>query len=122
MTTKVRFADFTTVQKQCTLSLPTANEEEIFGAARRMLTILLPLHRMIRLVGVKVSHLSDANTMQTQLDVAQAEKWSRLHAKLDALQKKHGYNAIQWGITHELHKTFNVDKEGYHLHSPVYEL
>lgn len=122
VTTKVRFADFTTVQKQCTLSLPAANEEEIFGAAQKMLHVLLPPHRMIRLVGVKVSHLSDVNTMQTQLDVAQLEKRSRLHARLDALQKKHGYNAIQWGITHELHTAFKVDEEGYHLHSPVYEM
>ena len=122
VTTKVRFADFTTVQKQNTLGLSTANEEDIFGTARKMLHELLPPRRMIRLVGVKVSHLSDADTMQMQLDVAQSERRNRLHTRLDALQEKHGYNTIQWGITHVLHTTFKVDEEGYHLHSPVYEL
>lgn len=122
VTTKVRFTDFTTVQKQCTLGLPTANEEEVFGAARGMLHILLPPHRMIRLVGVKVSHLSDAHTMQLQLDIGGSEKRSRLHTRLDALQEKHGYTAIQWGITRTLHSTFKADEDGYHLHSPVYEM
>jgi DNA polymerase-4 len=122
VTTKVRFADFTTVQKQATLSLPTANEEEVFGTARRMLHTLLPPCRMIRLVGAKVSHLTDARTMQTQLDVAQVEKRSRLHERLDGLQEKFGYTSIQWGITHMLHRRFESSDEGYRLHSPVYEL
>jgi DNA polymerase-4 len=122
VTAKVRFADFTTVQKQYTSSLPTANEEDIFGTARTLLHILLPPHRMIRLVGVKVSHITDSRDMQLQLDVAQSEKRNRLHARMDALQQKHGYNAIQWGRTHALHQAYTIDQEGYHLHSPVYEL
>jgi DNA polymerase-4 len=122
VTTKVRFTDFTTVQKQYTSSLPTANEEDIFGTARTLLHVLLPSRRMIRLVGVKVSHLTGSGNMQMQLDAAQAEKRTRLHARMDALQQKHGYNAIQWGITHTLHRAYTIDKEGYHLHSPVYEL
>ena len=122
VTTKVRFSDFTTVQKQTTLSLPTANEEDIFGAARRMLGLLLPLRRMIRLVGVKVSHLVDTATMQMQLDVAQSEKRSGLHARLDGLQEKFGYTTIQWGIAYTLHQQYQSSEEGYHLHSPVYEL
>ena len=122
MTTKVRFTDFTTVQKQTTLSLPTANEEDLFSAARMMLQILLPVRRMIRLVGVKVSHLIDRDTMQMQLDVAQSEKRSCLHTRLDTLQEKFGYTAVQWGIAYMLHKRYQSSEEGYRLHSPVYEL
>jgi DNA polymerase-4 len=122
VTAKVRFADFTTVQKQTTLSLPTANEEEIFGSARRLLHMLLPNKRMIRLVGVRVSHLSDASGMQMQFDVMQSEKREQLHRRLDALQEKHGYRSIQWGITYTLRKQFEGNEEGYRLHSPVYAL
>jgi len=122
VTTKVRFTDFTTVQKQCTLSLPTANEEEIFGAARNMLRILLPPRRMIRLVGVKVSHLFDVKEAQLQLDIMKEEKRAGLHRRLDALQEKFGYTSIQWGIAYMLHSRFESSKEGYRLHSPVYEM
>lgn len=122
VTTKVRFADFTTVQKQTTLSLPTANEEDIFGAARGMLHMLLPPRQMIRLVGVKVSHLTDTTTMQMQLNVAQTEKRSQLHTRLDALQEKFGYTTIRWGIAYMLHERYQSSEEGYRLHSPVYEL
>ena len=122
VTTKVRFTDFATVQKQTTLGLPTANEEDIFGAAQRMLHMLLPVRRMIRLVGVKVSRLIDTNTMQMQLDVAQSEKRSHLHVRLDALQEKFGYTTIQWGIAYLLRERYQSSEEGYRLHSPVYEL
>ena len=122
VTAKVRFTDFTTVQKQTTLSLPTANEEDIFGAAQKLLNILLPVRRMIRLVGVKVSHLVDTATMQMQLDVTQSEKRSRLHARLDGLQEKFGYTTVQWGIAYKLHERYQSSEEGYRLHSPVYEL
>lgn len=122
VTTKVRFTDFTTVQKQTTLSLPTANEEDIFSAAQKLLHVLLPVRRMIRLVGVKVSHLVDTATMQMQLDVAQSEKRSSLHSRLDGLQEKFGYTAIQWGIAYLLHERYQSSDEGYRLHSPVYEL
>ncbi len=58
VTVKVRFADFTTVQKQTTFTLATANEEDIFKAACDLLSELLPAGLLIRLVGVKVSRLS----------------------------------------------------------------
>ena len=119
---KVRFSDFTTVQKQCTLTLPTANEEGVFSAARRMLHLLLPPRRMIRLVGVKVSHLSDAKDAQLQLGITKEERCAGLHQRLDALQEKFGYTSIQWGIAYALHKQFESSKEGYRLHSPVYEM
>jgi DNA polymerase IV len=122
VTTKVRFADFSTFQKQTTLAQPATNEEEIFGAARQLLHILLPRPRMIRLVGVKVSHLQAVEGTQLSIDVAQEEKRSGLHRRLDALQEKFGYASIQWGITHALHEKFDHDKEGFRLHSPVYEL
>lgn len=122
VTTKVRFSNFTTLQKQTTLLLPAANEEEIFGVARVMLHQLLPAGRTIRLVGVRVSNLIDAGAMQLQLDMGRSEKRSQLHVRLDALQKKHGYSAIQWGITSALQKQFVTSSEGYRLHSPVYEL
>lgn len=122
VTVKVRFADFTTVQKQTTLAITTANEEDIFAVARRMVRMLLISGTSVRLVGVKVSHLSGGAERNAQmvLGVVRSEQCEDLHRRLDALQSKHGYAAIQWGITYALHRTFASDEDGYELHSPVY--
>ncbi len=98
VTTRVRFADFTTVQKQTAIP-PAENEEEVFGAALRMLRGLLPEGAMVRLVGVKVSGLSapDAPGSQMELDMRPARDYGELHRRLDTLQAKYGPGSIRWG-------------------------
>jgi len=122
VTVKVRFADFTTVQKQSTLAVATANEEEIFAAALRLLRTLRRPGAVIRLVGVKVSHLSGGKQEGAQmvLGVVQGERLAALHRRVDALQEKHGYATIQWGITYALRKTARASDNGYELHNAVY--
>jgi DNA polymerase-4 len=124
VTVKVRFANFHTVQKQATLDAPTANEEDVFRSARRLLGLVLPPGRMVRLVGVKVSHLVPAGDATGELEFGRrsSERLRHLHRKLDALQEKHGYQSIQWGITYALRDVCEPSDEGYRLHSPVYEL
>ncbi len=39
-----------------------------------------------------------------ELAVTKVEKRSVLHERLDALQKKHGYASIRWGITYSLER------------------
>jgi hypothetical protein len=112
------------VQKQATLDAPTANEEDVFRTARRLLGMVLPPKRMIRLVGVKVSHLMPAGDVTGELEFGRrsSERLQHLHRRLDALQQKHGYQSIQWGITYALRDVCEPSDEGYRLHSPVYEL
>ena len=121
VTVKLRYTDFVTVQRQATLALPSANEEELFGTARRLLLPLLADPRRVRLVGVKASRIAAADA-QLALPVTGMERRALLHSRLDALQEKHGYAAVQWGITSVLRERFRADDDGYHLHSPVYEL
>lgn len=99
VTVRVRLTDFTTVQKQASLAAPSSNEEDLFAVALRLLALLLPPDVRIRLVGVKVSHLSPAAEEQLTLDVVPAEKINTLHRRLDALQTRYGYTSIRWGIT-----------------------
>lgn len=99
VTVRVRFADFTTVQKQASLAAPSSNEEDLFAAALRLLALLRPPAAPVRLVGVKASNLSPAAGEQLPLAIAQAEKISTLHRRLDALQTRYGYTSIRWGIT-----------------------
>jgi DNA polymerase-4 len=102
VTVKVRSADFVTLQKQVSLHLPMAYEEEFFRVALPLLTSLLPADQKIRLVGIKASHLSPVEGAGSQmtLGVATSEKLGVLHRQLDALQEKHGEKCIHWGIIH----------------------
>jgi len=124
VTSKVRFADFTTVQRQATLASPTANEEEFFPVVRRLAGALLRHSHPVRLVGVKVSHLCAREDVAGQMDLGltRSASLSMLHRRLDTLQEKHGYHAVQWGITSMLQGRFDKGDEGYRLHSPAYGL
>jgi DNA polymerase-4 len=97
VTTRVRFADFTTVQKQCRLVSPSSNEEDIYDAAGKLLDRLLPAGRLVRLVGVKVSDLTAEQQLTLTFDAA--DKLDGLHRRLDELQARYGYASIRWGIT-----------------------
>ena len=97
VTVKVRFADFTTVQKQETLPAAAVIEEQIFAAALLLLEDLLPPWRFVRLVGVKVSNLSPLEGQQLALDAGTTEKLYQLHHHVDALQKRYGEKSVYWG-------------------------
>ncbi len=97
VTVKVRYADFTTVQKQETLPSAVVNEEQIFVAVRVLLDDLLPPWRFVRLVGVKVSNLSPLEGQQLVLDGGETERLYQLHQEVDALQKKFGEKSVRWG-------------------------
>jgi len=120
VTAKIRFSDFTTVQKQMTLDAPSSDERQIFSAVRRLLALLHPAGRTVRLVGVKISQLR--TTAEMQIDLLRGERQDQLNQRLDTLRARFGYTSIQWGITHDLRKRFETDNDGYRLHSPVYEL
>jgi len=97
VTVKVRYADFTTVQKQETLPSAVVNEEQVFAAVGLLLGDLLPPWRFVRLVGVKVSNLSPLEGQQLMLDDGESERLFQLHQEVDALQKKFGEKSVRWG-------------------------
>ncbi len=95
---KVRFSDFSTHQKQCTLRRATANEEEFFPLVQQLLKELWTEGRAVRLVGVKVSNFQPGE-QQLDLPLSKAAMYPELHRGIDALQKKYGRRSIQRGIT-----------------------
>ncbi len=112
VTVKVRSADFVTIQKQTSVHLPVAYEEEFFRVACPLLVSLLPPDQKVRLVGVKASRLSPAEGEGSQmaLGVAASEKLGVLHRRLDGLQEKHGEECVHWGITHVLERSGRTKK------------
>jgi DNA polymerase-4 len=103
-TVRVRFSDFTTVQRQFTLPSAVTNEEDVMAAARKLLDEVLPEGRRIRLVGIKVSSLSPLEGQQLILDSGKSERLHELHCRVDALRERFGEGSVVWATTAGLGK------------------
>ncbi|HKJ88833.1 MAG TPA: DNA polymerase IV, partial [Gammaproteobacteria bacterium] len=67
VTAKVRFPDFRTLTRSQTLERPTADPEEIGAWARRLLRRTEAGQHPVRLLGVTMSNLSEADEDSEQL-------------------------------------------------------
>lgn len=93
---KLRWPDFTTVSRQCTLPHPTDQDQEIYQAALGLLEKAWRNGRPVRLVGVGVTHLTTA-VRQLSLWEANSEKGRRLNAAIDLIRERFGENVIERG-------------------------
>ncbi|OYV77047.1 MAG: DNA polymerase IV [Chromatiales bacterium 21-64-14] len=96
---KVRFADFRTLTRAHSLARPTDITQELWDAARGLLTQRLPERcPPIRLLGMGVSALEPRDAAQGELfhDAVQA-RHSRLDAVADRIQERFGADALRRG-------------------------
>jgi DNA polymerase-4 len=95
---KVRFADFTTITRARTLRDPTDVAQEIYATARSLFEALGLQRARLRLVGVRVEGLVDAETRSQQL-LLDAPEHGRRDAELavDAAARRFGPGAVQPG-------------------------
>ncbi len=93
---KIRFSDFSTFSRQCTLRLHTSLSETIFHSAKKMYSHV-PIRLPVRLLGVGVSHLSGDGSMQTDLFITTSEKRLKASEAVDALKQKFGDHIITKG-------------------------
>ena len=96
---KVRFADFSTITRSCTLPEPTNITDELWRAASEMLVHRLPArHLPVRLLGMGVSGLDDSGILQgTLFDAAERDRHSRLDAAADEIKDRFGAGALWRG-------------------------
>ena len=99
---KVRFADFTTITRQCTLPQPTALDQTIFQTGKELLDKAQAGNKLaIRLIGIGVSSLREPGT-QLSLINSSEHRLEKLNHSVDRIRDKYGFTAIQTGRTMQL--------------------
>jgi DNA polymerase-4 len=99
---RVRYADFTTITRQCTLPQSTNLDETIFLIGNDLLQKAKADNRMaIRLIGIGVSNLSEPG-MQLSLMNGTEQRLEKLNRAVDRIRDKYGFTAIQTGRTVQL--------------------
>jgi DNA polymerase-4 len=92
---KVRYSDFSTVNRSRTLQSPTDGTQEIYDTARR-LYVGLSANLPIRLVGVRVEGLAAAGASARQPALGEPDRgWSEADRAVDAAVRKFGRNAVR---------------------------
>jgi DNA polymerase-4 len=99
VTLKLRYEDFTTVNRSSTLPRPMNSDEAIYDAANAMLERLRQAERRpVRLIGVGASNLVD-DAVQLSLEPSQEMKSESLSATFDKVRGKYGSQSLQTGRT-----------------------
>jgi len=96
ITLKVRFADFTTVNRSKTLPLPIDTTHEIYEVAKGLYEALSIERARIRLVGVSLENLHTDTHEQLVLG-ARESSWRELQGGIDAAKARFGGNSVRPG-------------------------
>jgi DNA polymerase-4 len=92
---KVRFADFSTVNRSRTLPSPTDGTQEIYDTARR-LYVGLSAPMPIRLVGVRVEGLGPVTAVARQPMLGEPDRgWTEADRAIDEVVRRFGSGAVR---------------------------
>ncbi|MFC1981670.1 DNA polymerase IV, partial [Chloroflexota bacterium] len=115
---KLRYADFTTITRQQTLSQASDTDQDIFDTGCESLKKeLSETKQAVRLIGIGVSNLIEAGHQLDMLDTS-AQRLKRLNTTIDRIRNKYGFTTIQTGRTLLLKDLFPPGEGGYTLHTP----
>lgn len=104
LTVKVKYSDFTVNQKSHLTDRYSNIEMDFEKDAKRLLSLLLPKGRRVRLIGVKFADLiKDDDSNQEDL-FEEKDKMKNLIEKIDIIRKKFNYDILKFG------KTFDEEK------------
>ncbi len=96
---KLRYQDFATVQCSRSLGRHADRDERVFAVARKLLGSLWRRSRRVRLVGVGLTDLRRARTLQESLFDNGADRSRRIDRCLDGLRERFGFGVVQRGLT-----------------------
>ncbi|MFC2066104.1 DNA polymerase IV [Chloroflexota bacterium] len=118
VTLKLRYADFTTITRQQTLSQASDTDHVIFDTGCNLLKKeLTEAKQAVRLIGIGVSNLVEAGRQLNMLDTS-TRKLEILNITIDRIRNKYGFTAIQTGRTLLLKDIFPSGEGDYTLHTP----
>lgn len=96
ITVKLRYANFDTVSRQCVISY-TSSDEVLLQRAKELFAKLYEKRMLVRLVGVKVSHLVQGCQ---QIDLFQdTEEGVSLYQAIDWIKNRYGEKSLTRAIT-----------------------
>jgi DNA polymerase-4 len=99
---KVRYADFTTISRQRTLSQLTDLDDTIFQTGNELLQKAITTERQaVRLIGIGVSSFSEPGRQLTLMNSTE-QRLEKLNRAVDRIRDKYGFTAIQTGRTMQL--------------------
>lgn len=96
ITLKIRFADFTTINRSKTLPLPIDTTHEIYEIAKGLYEALSIDRARIRLVGVSLENLHTDSHEQLVLG-ARESSWRELQGGIDAAKARFGSDSVRPG-------------------------
>jgi DNA polymerase-4 len=92
ITVKIRYSDFQTLTKQVTIPY-TAADHVLIKTARELFDKLYERRLLIRLIGVRVSHLVPGNYQINLFDDTQ--EMIHLYQSIDSIKKQYGENFLK---------------------------
>jgi len=93
---KLRYSDFSTITRNITLNNPTNDDKIVFDAVKKIFLKSYNKKRTVRLLGVGLSHFTDASEGNLSI-FPQDEKRTKALNAVDALRKKFGEDSIHTG-------------------------
>ena len=96
ITLKIRFADFTTINRSKTLPLPIDTTHAIYAVAKALYDALSIERARIRLVGVSLDNLHTDSHEQLVLG-ARESSWRELQGGIDAAKARFGSDSVRPG-------------------------
>jgi DNA polymerase-4 len=91
---KLRFKDFTTLTRACSLERPTQVDIEIYEQIRRLFLSNWKSGQMVRLLGVQASNFEVPASQLDLLESARNARWQQALKAADHLRDKFGEEAI----------------------------
>jgi len=95
VTLKWRYADFSTLTRQKSLSFPTDDSQVIYRTACSLMESLGRFPQKVRLVGVALSQFVEKRREQPKLFGQSTDKKDRLNASLDEIALKFGKQSVK---------------------------
>jgi len=93
---KVRFANFSTITRSKTILDPTDVAKDIYGLAKSLFESLKLDRVRVRLVGVRVEKLEEAQNATRQLQLGESEKgWREIDQASDKASARFGDDAVK---------------------------